>query len=231
MDGLVGHRDVARVAVGVGIDRDRLDAEPPRRLDDPAGDLAAIGDQDLGEHLAYQSGSYRRGAACAWRFRNALMPLERLLGDANCVGDVLAAGCRQPSSVVRHARRLLGDQLLDSASAPSGAPSFSSLASAATRRRRARAARPRRPGRPGRCAAPSRHRTCRHASGAGAPGAVPPPRSAPGWRCRPAGRCAPRSGRSAPTTTATAKSQASIRPMPPPTAAPWTRAIDGLGKS
>ena len=52
MDGLVGHRDVARVAVGVGIDGDRLDAEPPRRLDDPAGDLAAIGDQDLGEHQA-----------------------------------------------------------------------------------------------------------------------------------------------------------------------------------
>ena len=26
------------------------------------------------------------------------------------------------------------------------------------------------------------------------------------------------------------KSQASIRPMPPPTAAPWTRAIDGFGK-
>ena len=31
--------------------------------------------------------------------------------------------------------------------------------------------------------------------------------------------------------TATAKSQASISPTPPPTAAPWTRAIEGLGKS
>ena len=30
---------------------------------------------------------------------------------------------------------------------------------------------------------------------------------------------------------ATAKSQASISPTPPPTAEPWTRAIDGLGKS
>ena len=30
---------------------------------------------------------------------------------------------------------------------------------------------------------------------------------------------------------AMAKSQASIRPTPPPTAAPWTRAIEGLGKS
>src|SRR4029077_19417570 len=49
-DGLVGHRDVARQAVGVRIDGDGLDAEPPRRLDDPAGDLATVGDQDLGEH-------------------------------------------------------------------------------------------------------------------------------------------------------------------------------------
>jgi hypothetical protein len=35
-----------RVAVGLGIDRDRRDPHPPRGLDDPAGDLAAIGDQD-----------------------------------------------------------------------------------------------------------------------------------------------------------------------------------------
>ena len=30
---------------------------------------------------------------------------------------------------------------------------------------------------------------------------------------------------------AMAKSHASITPMPPPTAVPWTRAIEGLGKS
>ena len=48
--GLVGHLDVQRVAVGVGIDRDRLDAHPARGLDDPAGDLAAVGDQDALEH-------------------------------------------------------------------------------------------------------------------------------------------------------------------------------------
>ena len=44
-----------RVAVGLGIDRDRLDAHPPRGLDDPAGDLAAIGDQNALEH-AYTAG-------------------------------------------------------------------------------------------------------------------------------------------------------------------------------
>ena len=47
---LVGHLDVQRVAVGLGIDRDRLDAHPARRLDDPAGDFAAVGDQDALEH-------------------------------------------------------------------------------------------------------------------------------------------------------------------------------------
>ena len=47
---LIGHLDVQPVAVGLGIDRHRLDAELPRRLDDAAGDLAAVGDEDLVEH-------------------------------------------------------------------------------------------------------------------------------------------------------------------------------------
>ena len=44
--GLVGHLDMQRVAVGVGIDRDGLDTHAPGGLDDPAGDLAAVGDQN-----------------------------------------------------------------------------------------------------------------------------------------------------------------------------------------
>jgi hypothetical protein len=48
--GLVGHFDMERVAVGVGIDRDRLDSHAPGSLDDPAGDLAAVGDQNSFEH-------------------------------------------------------------------------------------------------------------------------------------------------------------------------------------
>jgi hypothetical protein len=39
-----------RVIIGIGIDGDRLDAHLPRGLDDAAGDFAAIGDQDFGEH-------------------------------------------------------------------------------------------------------------------------------------------------------------------------------------
>src|SRR5258708_35695145 len=66
MGGFVGQRDVARQPVGVGVARDGLDAQPPCRLDDPAGDLAAVGDQDLGEH---------QGAHLGLRLsRNALMP-------------------------------------------------------------------------------------------------------------------------------------------------------------
>ncbi len=42
--------DVQRVAVGLGVDGDGGDAHAPRRLDDPAGDLAPIGHKDLVEH-------------------------------------------------------------------------------------------------------------------------------------------------------------------------------------
>ncbi len=48
---LVGHLDVERVAVGVAVDGDGGDPHPPRGADDAAGDLAAVGDQDLGEHM------------------------------------------------------------------------------------------------------------------------------------------------------------------------------------
>ncbi len=37
MHRLIGHLDMQRIAVGIGIDGDRLDAELLRGLDDPAG--------------------------------------------------------------------------------------------------------------------------------------------------------------------------------------------------
>jgi hypothetical protein len=46
-----------RVAVGLGIDRDRGNAHAPRCLDDPAGDLAAIGNQDSLEHVTMNPAS------------------------------------------------------------------------------------------------------------------------------------------------------------------------------
>ena len=120
MHGLVGHRDMARAAVGVGEDRDGLDAEPPRRLDDPAGDLAAIGDQDLGEHQTRP-------------LRLALVEerphaFERLLGDA-LVGDMLAqdvGGTESCGSASIWVTSFLISVWTE------GAPSFSSPASVAT---------------------------------------------------------------------------------------------------
>ena len=54
-NGLIGHSHVARVRVRVGVDRDGGNAHAPRRLDDAARDLAAVGDQDLGEHRSIVS--------------------------------------------------------------------------------------------------------------------------------------------------------------------------------
>src|SRR3546814_13514310 len=49
---LVGHLDMQRPGIGVGIDRNRLDPHLARGLDDAAGDFAAIGDQYFLEHQA-----------------------------------------------------------------------------------------------------------------------------------------------------------------------------------
>jgi hypothetical protein len=49
---LVGQRHVQRVAVGLGIHRHGGDAHAARGLDDAAGDLAAVGNQDLGKHVS-----------------------------------------------------------------------------------------------------------------------------------------------------------------------------------
>ena len=45
-EGLIGHLDVERIAVGVGVDRDAGDAQLPAGADDPHCDLAAVGDED-----------------------------------------------------------------------------------------------------------------------------------------------------------------------------------------
>ena len=50
-DGLIGHFDVQRIAISLGIDGDGLDPHPARGLDDPTGDLAAICDQNSFEHV------------------------------------------------------------------------------------------------------------------------------------------------------------------------------------
>ena len=47
---LAGRGHVQRVPVRVGVDRDGADAEPVRGAHHPAGDLAAVGDEELAEH-------------------------------------------------------------------------------------------------------------------------------------------------------------------------------------
>jgi hypothetical protein len=52
MHGLVRHADMQGFPVGIGIDRDGGNAHSARRLDDPAGNFAAIGDEEFGDHAS-----------------------------------------------------------------------------------------------------------------------------------------------------------------------------------
>ena len=54
--GFVGEFQVAGVAVGLAVDRHRLDSQLVAGADDPKGDLAAIGDQDALEHKTVTNG-------------------------------------------------------------------------------------------------------------------------------------------------------------------------------
>src|SRR5690606_15240070 len=50
-DRLVGVAQVQEVAIGLGVHRDRLDAELLAGAHDPQGDLPAVRDQDASEHV------------------------------------------------------------------------------------------------------------------------------------------------------------------------------------
>src|SRR5712675_821085 len=116
MHGFVGHRDMACGAVGVGKHRDRPDAQSPCRLDDPAGDLAAIGDEDLGEHHSAHLGLRLS--------RKALMP-----SSASSVTHWLATcSPRISATSVSCARASISVMSLLTVVCTDGAPSFSSPA-------------------------------------------------------------------------------------------------------
>jgi hypothetical protein len=57
--GFVGHLDVKRATIGFRIDRDRLDPQPARGLDDAASDLAAICNENTLEHRPARPGLVR----------------------------------------------------------------------------------------------------------------------------------------------------------------------------
>ncbi len=90
MHRLIRHLHMQRIAVGIRIDRDGGDAQTTGRLDDAAGDFAAIGDEDLLEH---QSG-FRVSCRCCLCIRRRV----RLLRCVSGAADAEAA----PSSACRH---------------------------------------------------------------------------------------------------------------------------------
>jgi len=78
MHGLVGLLHVQRPRIGIRIDRDGTNAEPPRGPDDPAGDLAAVGDEEGSDHGSFLDPSRDRlgegdrpALAGWWRGREA----------------------------------------------------------------------------------------------------------------------------------------------------------------
>ena len=62
----VGEAHVLRIGVGVGEHRDGADAEPARGTDDPAGDFAAVGDEDFVEHQKFSPSPSRGGPGRGW---------------------------------------------------------------------------------------------------------------------------------------------------------------------
>src|SRR5262245_4349233 len=55
-DRAIGQLDVQRMLIGIGKDRNRLDAELAARLDDANGNLAAVRDQQTSNHERLQPG-------------------------------------------------------------------------------------------------------------------------------------------------------------------------------
>ena len=49
MHRLIRHANVESISVGVGIHGHGSDAHAPSRFDDPAGDLATVGDEDFSD--------------------------------------------------------------------------------------------------------------------------------------------------------------------------------------
>ena len=82
-----------RAAIGFGKDRDRPDAEPGAGPDNPAGDLAAVRDQDFLEHGA----RYIRNTPNAVRGIGALSAAEMPSPSTMRV----SAGAMMPSSQSR----------------------------------------------------------------------------------------------------------------------------------
>ena len=123
---LVGLAHVQRVGVGLGIDRHRLDAEPLAGADDAAGDLAAVGDQDLVEGRLGRPAPRPWPRALprlspppfsqpsSWRpySRSFFIAVEQALGPGGMAGDQRQPGRQhpQPPRIAAAEERVDGDQ-------------------------------------------------------------------------------------------------------------------------
>ncbi len=91
---LVGKRDMARVAVGVRVHRHRAYAHVARGRDDTAGDLAAVGDEDLAEHVR----SFSPRPACAFPGTKRSLPcLPAKPGSRRCAWRCRRSWRRPPA--------------------------------------------------------------------------------------------------------------------------------------
>ena len=82
---LVGHVDVQRALVGLGIDGDRLDTHLARRLDHAARDFATVGNQNLLEHVRCPPGLRAECCrACATGFRASCPSASPASGRCAC---------------------------------------------------------------------------------------------------------------------------------------------------
>jgi len=71
MHRLVGRAHMERPCIGIGIDDDRCNPHGSRGAHDPAGDLASVGDQELGDHGAYIQNTPKAGHSAIGASRHA----------------------------------------------------------------------------------------------------------------------------------------------------------------
>jgi hypothetical protein len=91
MHRLVGHRDVPRRPVCVGIDGDGRDAQTTAGVDHAAGDLAPVRDQDLVEHQVPSSNAACKVAARRLSERHEQHALHGAAASARIVATAIRA--------------------------------------------------------------------------------------------------------------------------------------------
>ena len=89
MDRLRCLADMQRVRIGIGIDRDGRDPHAVRGGDDPPGDLAAVGDEELAHRPAHIRNVPKRVASTGW---------VRLAARLRATTRRVSAGSMTPSS-------------------------------------------------------------------------------------------------------------------------------------